>query len=179
MSDRKSSAGGRVPSEDCSIQQLVAQLRTAHVQAYLLAHGWVETRSSQADQRRFEVDLNDGEGVYELYLPASTGTAKDHTRLMRNIYKLCGIEDREPAEIARDMVTTPVESAPLAESVAATKLRVRNSGSSRLAVKVDSPEREYTLYPKDAIELALGADRDSIEIERGDSTLTIRTKRTD
>ena len=86
----------------------------------------METRSSQADQRRFEVDLNDGEGVYELYLPASTGTAKDHTRLMRNIYKLCGIEDREPAEIARDMVTSPVESESATEAVATTKLRLRN-----------------------------------------------------
>jgi hypothetical protein len=179
MSDRKSSSGGRIPPEDCSIQQLVAQLRTAHVQAYLVAHGWVETRSSQADQRRFEVDLNDGEGVYELYLPASTSTAKDHTRLMRNIYKLCGIEDREPAEIARDMVASPVESESSMESVATTKLRVRNSGSNPLAVKVDSPEREYTLYSKDAIELTLDADREALEIERGDNTLTIRTRQQD
>jgi hypothetical protein len=175
MSERTSSSGGRIPSEDCSIQQLVAQLRTAHVQAYLLAHGWVETKSSQAEQRRFEVDLNDGEGVYELDLPTSSSTAKDHTRLMRNIYKLCGIEDREPAEIARDMVTSPVEGASSTESVAPTKLRVRNSGSTPLGVKVDSPAREYTLYSKDAIELALDAGREALEIERGDNTLTIRT----
>src|SRR5262245_4511419 len=159
MSDRKSFSGGRLLSEDCSIQQLVAQLRTAQVQAYLLAHGWVETRSSHADQRRFEADMNDGEGVYELYLPASTGTAKDHTRLMRNIYKLCGIEDREPAEIARDMVTSAVATESTGEPPASTKLRVRNAGSTPLAVKVDSPEREYTLYANDTIELMLGADR--------------------
>lgn len=176
MSDRTSFSGGRLPPEDCSIQQLVAQLRTAHVQAYLVAHGWVETKSGQTDQRRFEVDLDDGEGTYELYLPMSSGTAKDHTRLMRNIYKLCGIEDREPAEIARDMVATSVLSESSTEPVATTKLRVQNSGSNLLAVKVDSPEREYTLYPKDAIELTLDADRELLEIERGDNTLAIRTK---
>jgi ABC-type nitrate/sulfonate/bicarbonate transport system substrate-binding protein len=176
MSDRKPFSGGRIPPEDCSIQQLVAQLRTAQVQAYLVSRGWVETKSGQADQRRFEVGMDDGDGVYELYLPMSTGTAKDHTRLMRNIYKLCGIEDREPAEIARDMVTTLVESESATESAPATKLRVRNSASSPLAVRVDSPEREYTLYPKDAIELTLDADRQSLEIERGDNSLTIHTK---
>src|SRR6185436_13958654 len=109
MTQRKPFSGDRMPSDECSIQQLVAQLRTAHFQSYLLSHGWVETYSSYSDQRRFEADMNDGEGVYELYLPASTDVAKNRTRLLRNIYKLCGIEDREPAEIAREMVADRAE----------------------------------------------------------------------
>src|SRR5262245_51312819 len=96
-------------SDDCSMQQLVAQLRTAHFQNYLLSHGWVETSSSYADQRRFEAAMDDGDGVYEMYLPASSDVGKYQTRLLRNIYKLCGIEDREPAEIAREMVAVGAE----------------------------------------------------------------------
>ena len=45
--------------------------------------------------------MDDGEGVYEMFLPASIDIANYQTRLLRNIYKLCGIEDREPVEIAR------------------------------------------------------------------------------
>ena len=90
--------------DECSIQQLVAQLRITHFQSYLLNHGWVETPSRYADQLRYEGNMNDGEGVYEMYLPVSSDIAKYRTRLLRNIYKLCGIEDREPREIAREMV---------------------------------------------------------------------------
>src|SRR6476646_2613868 len=102
MEHSKSSPGDRMSLDEGNIQQLVAQLRAAQFQSYLLSHGWVETSSSQIGQQRFEADMNDGEGVYELYLPSSTDVARYKTRMLRNIYKLCGIEDREPAEIARD-----------------------------------------------------------------------------
>src|SRR5690349_20182049 len=96
-------------SDECSIQQLVSQLRTAHFQSYLLSLGWVETASGYTDRLRFETDIDGAEGVYELYVPASADVAKYRTRLLRNIYKLCGIEDREPADIAREMIADPVE----------------------------------------------------------------------
>jgi hypothetical protein len=160
--------------DECSIQQLVAQLRTAQFQSYLLSRGWVETSSSQAGQRRFEADMNDGEGVYEMYLPASTEVAKNKTKLLRNIYKLCGIEDREPAEIAREIVASRVEAEPSPTSTATTRLRLHNSGSTPLQVSIDSPAREHTLYANEAIEVMCNAS-ESLEIERSDSALVIRT----
>src|SRR5437764_15356535 len=87
-----------------SLQHLLAQLGTAHFQNYLRSHGWVETPSRYSDQLRYEGNMNGGDAIYELYLPASADVGKYQTRLLRGIYKLCGIEDREPAEIAREMV---------------------------------------------------------------------------
>ncbi len=160
--------------DECSIQQLVAQLRTAQFQSYLLSHGWVETSSSYTDQLRFEADMSDGEGVYELYLPASTDVARYQTRLLRNIYKLCGIEDREPADIAREMVAErPQVESPVVLAVG-TRLRVHNSGSTPLRVSVDSPAREHTLYADESIEMICSRS-ESIEIQRSDDSMLIRT----
>jgi hypothetical protein len=159
--------------DEGNIQQFIVQLRTAQFQSYLLSRGWVETSSSQIDHRRFEADMNDGEGVYELYLPSSADVARYKTRMLRNIYKLCGIEDREPAEIARDMVASRVEVESPTPTSAAMRLRVQNSGSTPLRVSVDSPPREHTLYANEAIELMCSAS-ESLEIERSDSTLLIR-----
>jgi hypothetical protein len=163
-----------MPADECSIQQLIAQLRTVHFQSYLLSHGWSETSSSVSDQRRFEADMNDGEGMYELYLPASADVAKDRTRLLRNIYKLCGIEDREPVDIAREMVASRTEACPPVAPVAGIRLRVNNSGSTPLLVRVDSPAREHMLHANEAIDL-ICASRESIEIQRTDHALEIRT----
>lgn len=159
--------------DEGNIQQLVAQLRAAQFQSYLLSHGWVETSSSQIGQQRFEADMNDGEGIYELYLPSSTDVARYKTRMLRNIYKLCGIEDREPAEIARDMVASRVQAESPVATSAATRIRVQNSGSTPLRVSVESPAREHTLYANEAIELICNGS-ESLEIERTDTTLVIR-----
>jgi hypothetical protein len=164
-------------SNECSIQQLVAQLRTAHFQSYLLSHGWVETPSRYNDQRRFEANVEDGEGVYELYLPATSDVAQYRTRLLRNIYKLCGIEDREPADIAREMVADFVVVESPAEIALGTRLRIYNSGSTPMRVSIDLPARDHVLYASEAIELICG-NGDSIEIKRSDDGLEICTATT-
>src|SRR5215204_394479 len=173
MTHRKPLSGNRMSLDECSIQQLVAQLRTAQFQSYLLSHGWVETSSSYTDQLRFEADMSDGEGVYELFLPASSDVARYRTYLLRNIYKLCGIEDREPAEIAREMVADHPEAESPVVSAVGTRLRVHNSGSTPLSVSLDSPARKHTLYTNEAIEL-ICAHGESIEIERTDDAVLIR-----
>jgi hypothetical protein len=161
-------------SDECSIQQLMAQLRTTHFQSYLLSHGWVETSSSQMGQIRFEADIPNEEGVYEMYLPVSAAGAKHQTRLLRNIYKLCGIEDREPADIAREMINDHAVVEPPIVALVATRLRVHNSASSPMHVSVDSPAREHILYANEAIELTCGRS-DSIQIERTENAVVIRT----
>ncbi len=45
---------------------------------------------------------------------------------MRAIYKLCGIEDREPAEIARDMLASVVVNK-VEAAAGAARVRARNS----------------------------------------------------
>jgi hypothetical protein len=161
--------------EDCNMPQLVSQLRTAHFQSYLLSHGWVETSSRFVDHLRFEGDMHDGEGVYELYLPVSTSVPKYRTRLMRCITKLCGIEDREPADVARDIFAGEITNQEHDAPAGGTRLRVHNSGTGPLHLSIDEPEREHTLLAGEAIELICHVDAgSSIEIERGDATLLVR-----
>lgn len=162
-----------MPVDECSIQQLVSQLRTANFQSYLLNHGWVETPSRLANQLRFEASMGDGEGVYEMHLPASADTAKYRTRLLRNVYKLCGIEDREPAEIAREIVASAVEAESTDVSHELMRFRIRNSGSTPMRVCVDLPAHEHKLYANEAVEL-MCAGSESIEIERTDDAVVIR-----
>jgi hypothetical protein len=161
--------------DDCTMPQLVSQLKTAQFQTYLLTHGWVETSSRYIDHLRFEGDMHDGEGVYELYVPISTSVPKYRTRLMRCITKLCGIEDREPADIARDIFAGPAAGESTTMTVAVTRLRVQNSGTGPLRLSIEEPSRDHTLLAGEAIELNcdVGAGQ-SIELERGDGTLVVR-----
>jgi hypothetical protein len=161
--------------EDCTMPQIVSQLKTAQFQSYLLSHGWVETSSRYVDHLRFEGDMHDGEGVYELYVPISTSVPKYRTRLMRCITKLCGIEDREPAEVARDIFAGQAAEQEKKTPAVLTRLRVQNSGTGPLRLSIAEPTREHTLLAGEAIELNYDAGAgQSIEIDRGDGTLIVR-----
>ena len=46
-----------------------------------------------------------------------------------------------------------------------------------MQVRIDSPLRQHELLPDEAIELKCDAPNGSLEIERGDTTLTIATTR--
>lgn len=156
------------------IRTLISRLKTAHIQGYLLKQGWEQKPSQYDGQLYFEGNLHEGEEAYELYLPASTGAARYQTHLMRAIYKLCGIEDREPAEIARDMLASVVVNK--VEAAAGTaRVRARNSGSTPLHLQIDSPFREHVMLPGESIELVchMGASG-LLEIEREDGSLIIR-----
>lgn len=162
------------------IRTLVSRLKTAHMQGYLISQGWEEKPSQYEGQLYFEGNLQDGEDKYELYLPASTSTARYHTHVMRALYKLCGIEDREPAEIARDMLASvvAVEKSALPHVVA--RVRTRNSGSTPLKVTIDLPSREHVILPGEAIELVCNVDANGlVEIERRDDAMVIRGVKSD
>jgi hypothetical protein len=162
--------------DECNMQQLVSRLRTVHFHSYLLSHGWVETPSPYVDQLRFEGNTIDGEGVYEMFLPASADVAKYQTRLLRNLYKLCGIEDREPAEIAQEIIASCAAAQSTDAAREATRLRVHNSGSNPLRVRINAPEREHILCANEAIELMCCiAAGETLGIERSDKALVIRT----
>jgi hypothetical protein len=158
------------------IRHLVSRLRTAHVKGYLLSQGWEEKPSRYADQLYFQGEIHEGGQAYELYFPASTDTPRYQTLVMRAIYKLCGVEDREPAEITRDMLATPLAVTPASESSGLARLRVRDSDSRPLHLRIDSPPREHEMLPGEAIELVCHVGAGGLlEVERGEQSLIIRT----
>ncbi len=163
------------------IRSLMARLKTAQIQGYLLSQGWEEKPSKHEGQLYFEGNIHEGEDAYELYLPASASAARYQTHLMRAIYKLCGIEDREPAEIARDMLASRVADQQAAEATSGVaRLRLNNSGSTLLQLQIDSPFREHRLLPGESIELICRVDASGLlEIERGDEALIIRSPKRD
>jgi hypothetical protein len=97
---------------------------------------------------------------------------------MRAIYKLCGIEEREPEEITRDLLASKISARRPAQAAGGSiRLRFVNSGSTPLQIRIDSPLREHELLPEEAIELKCDAPTGSLEIERDDASLTIVTRR--
>jgi len=157
------------------IRQLVSRLKTAHFRGYLLSQGWEEKPSRYVDQLYFEGKIHEEEDAYELYLPTSPNVAKYQTHVMRAIYKLCGIEDRDSAEIARDMLASHIAVTQSDVPTGVTRLRVRNSDSRPLHLQIDSPAREHNMLPGESIELVCHVDASGLlEIERDDKSLIIR-----
>jgi len=158
---------------EVDIQQLVSRLEMAHFRSYLLARGWQERPSRYLDHVYFETPMADGSGMYDLYIPTSENVPKYRTRQMRAIYKLCGIEDREPFEITQDLLACDI-SEPTGPPAAISRMRVQNAGSTTLHVRISSPLREYELLPEEAVELKCDVSTSGyLEIERDDKSLTI------
>jgi hypothetical protein len=161
--------------EEVSIRQLVSRVELGSFRGYLIERGWSEKPSRYIDHVYFQGAIHDGGIPYDLYLPVSPDIPKYHATLMRAIYKLCGIEDREPQDIARDVIASKIAvDRPAAGSATKARLRVSNSGSRPLQLRIDSPGREHELLPGEAIELVCDvAATGSLEIEHGDDSLTI------
>ncbi len=164
--------------EEFSIRQLISRVQIGNFKSYLIEHGWEEKPSRYVDHIYFEGDVHEGGEPYELCVPASPSVPKYHTTMMRAIYKLCGIEDREPQQIAQDVIATKIPVAVSRPAVTGkqTRLRVSNSGSTPLRLRIDSPLREHDMLPGEAIELVCNvATTGSLEIERDDDSITILT----
>jgi hypothetical protein len=163
-------------SEEVSIRQLMSRIQIGNFKSYLVERGWEERPSRYEDHFYFQGEMHGGPDPYELYLPMSANVPRYQTTMMRAIYKLCGIEDREPQDIARDVIASKVAVDRPSTGATKTRLRVANSGSSTLQLRIDSPRREHEMLPGEAIELVCDvATTGSLEIERGDGSLTILT----
>jgi hypothetical protein len=164
-------------NEEVSFRQLVSRVEIGSFRGYLIERGWSEKPSRYADHIYFQGEVHDGGHRYDLYLPTSAEVPKYQTILIRAIYKLCGIEDREPQDIAQDVIATKVAvDRPAAGAATKTRLRVFNSGSGALQLRIDSPPRQHEMLPGEAIELICDvAATGSLEIEQGDGALTIFT----
>jgi hypothetical protein len=162
--------------ETNDIRKLTSRLQLAHFRSYLLGRGWEEKPSRFVDHVYFMVERQDDGGAYDLYLPATPEVPKYRTRQMRAIYKLCGIEDREPDEVTRDLLASDIsERRPAQSPGGAIRLRIVNSGSATLAVRLDSPPRVLEIFPDEAMELKCEVADGCLEIERGDTSMAIIT----
>jgi hypothetical protein len=166
----------RMIEAEISFREQVARVQISQFKSYLLGRGWEEKPSRYSDHLYFQGALFDDCSRYELYLPASTRVPRSQSNLLQAIYKLCGIEDREPAEITRDVLASE-PSEPVASSVGGTaRLRIRNSGVSPLRLRINLPSREHRLLPGEAIELLCDVTTaGGMEIEHGETTLGIRS----
>lgn len=157
------------------IRHLVAQLRTRHFRRYLLSCGWEEKASRYAEHCRFEVLANDGVDSFVLDLPMSADTRDYRSRIMRVLYKLSGIEDREPHEIAESVLACIGANESESESSEGACLKIRNSGHLPLQVEIDAPARKHELLPGEAVELnCVLSQGNLLEIDRTDAGLLIR-----
>jgi len=164
-------------SEEVSIRQLMARIHIGNFRSYLIERGWEERPSRYEDHIYFQGEMHGGPDPYDLYLPVSVNVPRYQTTMMRAIYKLCGIEDREPQDIARDVIASKVAvDRSAAGNPKKTRLRVCNSGSTSLRLRIDSPHREHEMLPGEAIELVCDvATTGSLEIEHSDGSLTVLT----
>jgi hypothetical protein len=163
-------------SEEVSIRQLMSRVQIGNFKSYLIERGWEERPSRYEDHLYFQGEMHGGPDPYDLYIPVSVNVPRYQTTMMRAIYKLCGIEDREPQDIARDVIASKVAVDRPATGAKKTRLRVCNSGSSALQLRIDSPRREHEMLPGEAIELVCDvATTGLLEIEQGDGSLTILT----
>jgi len=162
--------------EQYDLREMVSRLKAAHYTGYLLGRGWQESPSRYKGHIFFTGKIHDHEDAYELYMPTPMNEGRYRNNLMRGIYKLCGIEDREPAEIVRDMLETKVAPPQVeAPSGGTARLRVRNNGSTPLQLRIDSPAREHSMLPGEAIELVCDVNAvEMLNIERGEQSITIR-----
>jgi hypothetical protein len=165
-----------MPSEEVSFHQLLSRIQIGNFKSYLIERGWEERPSRYQDHIYFQGETHGGANPYDLYLPMSANVPRYQTTMMRAIYKLCGIEDREPQDIARDVIASKVAIDRPDAGATKTRLRVSNSGPSALTLRIDAPRREHEMLPGEAIELVCDvATSGSLEIEHGDGSLTILT----
>ncbi len=159
-----------------------ASMRQLHVEAvvfYLESRGWRQVDSRYVDRIYFEGDTHAGGEPYQLALPTSPSVPKYRTLLQRVIYKLSGIEDREPSEIIRDIIVSS-QVPPTTEEASELQrlepcIRIRNAGSRPVRVQLDSREQEYQLFPQESIELLCRSQRaGAIEVEHAGDLIRIR-----
>jgi hypothetical protein len=163
-------------SEEVSIRQLMSRVQVGNFKTYLIERGWEERPSRYEDHIYFQGKMHGGVDPYDLYLPVSANVPRYQTTMMRAIYKLCGIEDREPQDIARDVLASKSAADRSVGGEKKTRLRVSNSGINPMQLRIDSPRREHEMLPGEAIELVCDvAMTGSLEIEHGGGSLTIFT----
>ena len=147
-----------------NLRTALTKLRPEHLVTYCLSKGW-ELAEQRTDGKVRLLGAAFEGGRYELILPNSD--AKNfRTQIQRSIYKLCGIEDREPAEILQNIVTVCEKSAAQpVEKSDFQSLKLRNSTSAPLLIEIKSHGKQRELLVGEALELQLRCASGCPEIE--------------
>ena len=153
----------------------MSRVTSEAIALYLKSNGWTERSSRYEDHFYFEGEIHAGGEPYHLYIPASQEVPKYRTLLQRIIYKLSGIEDRQPPEIIRDIFENVEQAQPSASVATRQCIRVRNSGKAPMKVRLSSRADDHQLMPDESIELICTTSGDEvIEIVHSDSSILIR-----
>jgi hypothetical protein len=143
-----------IPGE-ININTLFAQLRLEQLLAYLPETGWYDSEENHAERIRLHrANGDDDNPPFVLFLP-KTNTAPQARRMFQAaIYTLCDVEDRQPAEIIRDVLAAKVTAAPktLAGKLGELRLRFTNDFSTPLVLQVAERPGGCLLMPGEAFE---------------------------
>ena len=140
---------------EVNIQTLFAQLRLEQMLAYLPRGGWYGAPERNADRIRFE--RANGHTPFVLLLPRSNRSRNAKRLLQTAIYTLCDVEDRQPAEIIRDILAAEIAQAHIEHippGTSANEFRLRLSNDNALPIMLHVAERPggCLLMPGESIE---------------------------
>ena len=157
---------------DVNIQTLFAQLRVEHFLVYLPGNGWRGAPEARGDRVRFE--LSTGESPYVLVLPSSNRTPQSKKLLQTAIYNLSGVEDRQPMEIIRDLLSVDAGVIPASPARPPIRLRLRNLHTTQLTLQIASRSADNRLMPGEVMEIVCQpTEGASVEIGFKGSTIQI------
>jgi hypothetical protein len=118
--------------------------------AYLPGGGWYGASEDNANRIRFERE--NGETPYVLMLPRTNKSPNSRRLLQAAIYTLCDVEDRQPAEIIRDILAMQVVKAVPAKEPQGFRLRFCNDNAEAVVLQVASRPGECLLMPGEIFE---------------------------
>jgi hypothetical protein len=145
-----------IPGE-VNINTLFAQLRLEQLLAYLPEMGWYDAEENHAERIRLHRNNGgDGNPPFVLFLPKANSAPQARRMFQAAIYTLCDVEDRQPAEIIRDVLAVKVVATPakdLAKRAGELRLRLTNDFSAPLVLQVAERPGGCLLMPGEAFEL--------------------------
>jgi hypothetical protein len=166
-------------SDGVNIHVLIAKLTSPQVHAYLVRTGWTNVEPQRGDRSHYTGPIHEGGRPYEISIPTAAHWQRSRGRLQTFLFNLSGIEDREPWEIARDILAESPVMPYVQQDEPAThprRIQVRNEGASAVVISLANPVRGIHLAPGRAIALVLrgnSAGTAEIVLQDGNARLSI------
>lgn len=157
-----------IPGE-ININALFAKLRLEQLLAYLPTMGWYDAEENHAERIRLHRANGDGGNPpFVLFLPRANSAPQARRMFQAAIYTLCDVENRQPAEIIRDVLAAKVATVPSpasTDTVRRLRLRFTNDFSIPLILQVAKRPGGCLLMPGEAFEfVAPPPEGDSLDI---------------
>lgn len=171
-------------SDGVNIHVLIAKLTSPQVHAYLVRTGWTSVEPQGGDRSHYIGPIHEGGRPYEISIPTAAHWQRSRGRLQTFLFNLSGIEDREPWEIARDILAEPPARSLKSQddqsqddrAAHPQRIQIRNEGSSAVAISLANSVRGIQLAPGRAIALVVrgnSAGTAEIVLRDGNARLSI------